>query len=162
MIIMIFGIPLAALIFLSFRGLAWLEGRIVEALLGVRMPRRPVFAPQRCDLDGKTESHLQFQDHLVFNPVPLPAVPAGGSSTSASSSPSSPWGWLSSSRCLCCNMLITCQCSHGMESPTFLNPGRCPSRVRWRFAADPQHALAKAWAACMPNWPVPCWWLSKL
>lgn len=44
MIIMIFGIPLAALIFLSFRGLAWLEGRIVEALLGVRMPRRPVFA----------------------------------------------------------------------------------------------------------------------
>jgi hypothetical protein len=43
MIIMIFGIPLAALIFLSFRGLAWLEGRIVEALLGVRMPRRPVF-----------------------------------------------------------------------------------------------------------------------
>ena len=43
MIILIFGIPLAALIFLSFRGLAWLEGRIVEALLGVRMPRRPVF-----------------------------------------------------------------------------------------------------------------------
>lgn len=43
MSILIFGIPLAALIFLSFRGLAWLEGRIVEALLGVRMPRRPVF-----------------------------------------------------------------------------------------------------------------------
>ncbi len=43
MSILIFGIPLAALILLSFRGLAWLEGRIVEALLGVRMPRRPVF-----------------------------------------------------------------------------------------------------------------------
>jgi uncharacterized membrane protein len=43
MSILIFGVPLAALILLSFRGLAWFEGRIVEALLGERMPRRPVF-----------------------------------------------------------------------------------------------------------------------
>jgi hypothetical protein len=28
------------------RGVAWLEGRMVEALLGVRMPRRPLVAPQ--------------------------------------------------------------------------------------------------------------------
>jgi hypothetical protein len=43
MSILIFGLPLAALFMLSFRGIALLEGRIVEALLGVRMPRRPVF-----------------------------------------------------------------------------------------------------------------------
>ncbi len=43
LIILIVGVPLAWLFFLSFRGLALVEGRIVEALLGVRMPRRAVF-----------------------------------------------------------------------------------------------------------------------
>jgi uncharacterized membrane protein len=42
----IFGLPFALLFFLSVRGLALLEGRIVEALLGVRMPRRPLFSQQ--------------------------------------------------------------------------------------------------------------------
>jgi len=40
----IFGLPFALLFFLSVRGLALLEGRIVEGLLGVRMPRRPMFS----------------------------------------------------------------------------------------------------------------------
>lgn len=39
----IFGLPLAILFLLSVRGLALLEGRLVEALLGERMPRRPIF-----------------------------------------------------------------------------------------------------------------------
>jgi len=56
MIIMIFGIPLAALIFVSFRGLALLEGRIVEALLGVRMPRRPVFTRKDVTWQQKLKS----------------------------------------------------------------------------------------------------------
>jgi uncharacterized membrane protein len=42
--IFIFGLPFAILFLLSLRGLALLEGRIVEALLGVRMPRRPKFS----------------------------------------------------------------------------------------------------------------------
>ncbi len=42
----IFGLPFALLFFLSVRGLALLEGRIVEALLGTRMPRRPLFTRQ--------------------------------------------------------------------------------------------------------------------
>jgi uncharacterized membrane protein len=41
--IFIFGLPFAILFLLSVRGLALLEGRLVEALLGVRMPRRPLF-----------------------------------------------------------------------------------------------------------------------
>ena len=41
--IFIFGLPFALLFLLSIQGLALLEGRIVEALLGVRMPRRPLF-----------------------------------------------------------------------------------------------------------------------
>lgn len=39
----IIGIPIIGLFLLSIRGIALLEGRIVEALLGIRMPRRAVF-----------------------------------------------------------------------------------------------------------------------
>jgi len=39
----IFGLPLAIFFLYSVRGFALLEGRIVEALLGIRMPRRPLF-----------------------------------------------------------------------------------------------------------------------
>jgi hypothetical protein len=45
-LIFIFGFPLALLFLLSIRGLALLEGRLVEALLGERMPRRPLFSHQ--------------------------------------------------------------------------------------------------------------------
>ncbi|HNB35613.1 MAG TPA: sensor domain-containing protein [Anaerolineales bacterium] len=44
--IFIFGLPFALLFLLSVRGLALLEGRLVEALLGIRMPRRPLFSHQ--------------------------------------------------------------------------------------------------------------------
>ncbi|HAK46608.1 MAG TPA: hypothetical protein DCO79_11910 [Spirochaeta sp.] len=40
MMILIIGIPITVAFFLSFRGLSFIEGRIVEGLLGVRMPRR--------------------------------------------------------------------------------------------------------------------------
>jgi hypothetical protein len=43
-LIFIFGFPFALLFLLSVRGLALLEGRLVEALLGIRMPRRPLFS----------------------------------------------------------------------------------------------------------------------
>lgn len=50
----IFGLPLAAFFLLSTRGLALVEGRIVEALLGERMPRRPLF----------TNKELSWQERL--------------------------------------------------------------------------------------------------
>lgn len=43
-LIWIIGEPFAILFLLSVQGLALLEGRLVEALLGVRMPHRPLFA----------------------------------------------------------------------------------------------------------------------
>ncbi len=43
LLVLIIGLPFTGLFILSVRGLALVEGRIVEALLGVRMPRRPVF-----------------------------------------------------------------------------------------------------------------------
>jgi uncharacterized membrane protein len=42
-LILVIGIPISGLYLLSLRGIAIIEGRIVEALLGIRMPRRPVF-----------------------------------------------------------------------------------------------------------------------
>ena len=43
LMILILGIPITILFLLSFRGIAFLEGRLVEALLGERMPRRASF-----------------------------------------------------------------------------------------------------------------------
>jgi len=43
-LILIIGLPFAGLFLLSVRGIALVEGRIVEALLGIRMPRRPLFS----------------------------------------------------------------------------------------------------------------------
>ncbi len=42
-LIFIIGIPFAALYLLSLRGIALIEGRIVEALLDMRMPRKSLF-----------------------------------------------------------------------------------------------------------------------
>ncbi len=44
LLVLIIGIPIAVLFLLSVRGIALVEGRIVEALLGIRMPRRPLFS----------------------------------------------------------------------------------------------------------------------
>ncbi len=41
--VLIIGIPVTILFLLSFRGVAFLEGRLVESLLGERMPRRASF-----------------------------------------------------------------------------------------------------------------------
>jgi uncharacterized membrane protein len=43
-LVLIIGLPFIGVFLLSIRGIALVEGRIVEALLGVRMPRRPLFS----------------------------------------------------------------------------------------------------------------------
>ncbi len=42
--VLIIGLPFLGLFVLSVQGIALVEGRVVEALLGVRMPRRPIFS----------------------------------------------------------------------------------------------------------------------
>jgi hypothetical protein len=44
LLVLVVGLPLAVLFLLSIRGIAFIEGRLVEALLGVRMPRRRMFS----------------------------------------------------------------------------------------------------------------------
>jgi uncharacterized membrane protein len=46
LLILIIGLPVAWLVLRSVRGIALIEGRIVEGLLGVQMPRLPVFLQQ--------------------------------------------------------------------------------------------------------------------
>jgi hypothetical protein len=41
---LLIGIPLMVLFLMSVRGIALMEGRLIEALVGVRMPRRPLFS----------------------------------------------------------------------------------------------------------------------
>lgn len=52
--VLIIGIPVSILFLLSFRGIAFLEGRLVESLLGERMPRRASF----------TDSSLGWKERL--------------------------------------------------------------------------------------------------
>jgi len=47
LLVLIIGIPFLVLFLGSVRGLSLLEGRIVETLLGVRMPRRPPYPAQQ-------------------------------------------------------------------------------------------------------------------
>ncbi len=44
--LLIIGLPFIVVFFGSVRGLALLEGRLVETMLGVRMPRRPPYPPK--------------------------------------------------------------------------------------------------------------------
>ena len=53
LLVLIIGIPIAGIFILSTRGLALLEGRMVEALLGIRMPHRPLFSKNDRGLWGK-------------------------------------------------------------------------------------------------------------
>jgi uncharacterized membrane protein len=66
--IFIFGLPVALLFLLSVRGVIWLEGRLVEALLGVRMPRRQLFAPQTGKLIERIKT-LVLDKHTWFSIV---------------------------------------------------------------------------------------------
>ena len=50
---LIFGIVILLLFLFSIRGIALMEGKIVEALLGVRMPRRPLFTRRDVGFWGK-------------------------------------------------------------------------------------------------------------
>jgi hypothetical protein len=56
LLVIIIGVPILFLFMLSFRGIALLEGRLVEALLGVRMPRRPLFTRQDLGFWGKVKN----------------------------------------------------------------------------------------------------------
>lgn len=63
-LLLIIGIPVTGVFLLSVRGIALMEGRIIEALLGVRMPRKPVFVNQ--DLGWKEKFKFLITDSYTW------------------------------------------------------------------------------------------------
>jgi len=53
LLVLVIGIPVAGLFMFSTRGIALLEGRLVEALLGIRMPHRQIFSSKNQGLWSK-------------------------------------------------------------------------------------------------------------
>jgi len=82
-LLLIIGLPVTGLFLLSVRGIALMEGRIIEALLGVRMPRKPLFVRPGLGWKDKykslvTDSHtwkslvyliLQFPFGLLYGGI---------------------------------------------------------------------------------------------
>lgn len=66
-IVLIIGLPFLGLFLLSVRGIALVEGRLVEALLGVRMPRRPMFSSSHLGLWGRFKA--LFLDRRSWLPM---------------------------------------------------------------------------------------------
>lgn len=54
--ILIIGIPFAIVFFASVRGLSLVEGRLVEAMLGERMPRRPQYAHRELPVSARIKA----------------------------------------------------------------------------------------------------------
>jgi len=75
LLILIVGLPIAALFLLSVKGIALAEGRLVEALLGVRMPRRPRFSGKTGVWQGfknlVTDRHTWFSMVYMLLQMPL-------------------------------------------------------------------------------------------
>lgn len=75
MLVLIIGIPLALLLLLSVRGIGLVEGRIVEALLGIRMPRRALFSRRDLSFWQKLKgllSQRQTWTSMVYMFMQLP------------------------------------------------------------------------------------------
>jgi uncharacterized membrane protein len=61
LLILIFGILIFGIFILSVRGISLMEGRLVEALLGIRMPRRTFFSTTERGLWPKFKSVISDQ-----------------------------------------------------------------------------------------------------
>ncbi len=85
-LILIIGLPVTGLFLLSIRGIALVEGRIVEALLGLRMPRRPLFLQRDLTWSQKfraliIESHTWKALAYMILHFPLGALYFAGAAT---------------------------------------------------------------------------------
>lgn len=63
--ILIFGLPFAVLFISTVRALALVEGKLIESMLGVRMPRRPLYAQRGKPLMKRIK--LMFTDARTWS-----------------------------------------------------------------------------------------------
>lgn len=62
--VLIIGVPVALLFIAAVRAISLAEGRVVEGLLGMRMPRRPRVVPQQGDMGARLKSW--FTDYRTW------------------------------------------------------------------------------------------------
>ena len=74
---LIIGIPFVILFFGSVRVLSLVEGRIVEVMLGERMPRRPLYTRARQAAAGADQGHVHRSAHVVDAAVHAAMLPLG-------------------------------------------------------------------------------------
>lgn len=79
LLVLVIGVPLAGLFLLSVKGIALVEGRLVEALLGVRMPRRQRFSEKKATLWQRfksliTDEHVWFSIIYMLLQMPLGVI----------------------------------------------------------------------------------------
>ncbi len=67
LLVLIVGLPILILFLLSVRGIAFIEGRLVEALLGVRMPRRSRYAGDKSGWGGRIKR--LFTDRTTWTSI---------------------------------------------------------------------------------------------
>jgi hypothetical protein len=75
LIVLIIGLPFILVFLLSIQGIALVEGRVVEALLGVRMPRRPIFSSPHLGFWGRLRALVSDKlswTTLLYMVVQLP------------------------------------------------------------------------------------------
>ncbi len=68
LIILIIGLPITGLFLLSVRGIALVEGRLVEALLGVRMPRKPRYTEKNMGIWQRFKNMMRDK-HTWFSMI---------------------------------------------------------------------------------------------
>ncbi len=64
LLVLIIGVPIAVLFIAALRAVSLTEGRVVEGLLGMRMPRRPRVVPQQGNLGDRLKSW--FTDYRTW------------------------------------------------------------------------------------------------
>lgn len=67
LLVTVFGFPLLILLLLSVRGLAFVEGRMVEVLLGIRMPRRTRYSGTKAGWGERTRA--LFADRTTWTAI---------------------------------------------------------------------------------------------
>ncbi len=102
MLVLIVGIPLFMLVLAIVRGLALVEGRIVEALLGTRMPRRGRSTPPNLGFwnrmlwwlkDGRTWASMAYMLLMLPLGTAYFVIAVVGLSVGLSLATSPIWGW---------------------------------------------------------------------
>ena len=155
--ILIVGIPFVILFFGSVRVLSLVEGRMVEVMLGERMPRRPLYASKEAPLverikamfiDPRTWGTMAYM--LLMLPLGIVYFTLAVTLLSVSA------GFIATP------LLALAVAVGWTPYPDFQLTGVAPGRCRWSSSAawcccSPRCTSHAAWVPCTGRSPSTCW-----